>query len=178
MPWRLGRWAKSEYSRAQQHKCRLVHEVISGHLPPGSGLHAVLSSPRTSVLQLPGNLLVPTAYLSVTCGSVQVPVINIGKQDQWLWLKTMLEELHMAILPAANLSIHFEHQQAHGKQVIFIQSVESEGNDGVEISLTGLPCQTKTSRMLKPCLMMPQCNNSTTFPPLQYDLSRSMSRSY
>ncbi|KAK0138619.1 hypothetical protein N1851_024847 [Merluccius polli] len=85
------------------------------------GLGAILSSALLEPVsfadgQLPANLLVPTAYLSVTGGSIQVPVINVGNQDQWLRPKTVLGELHMAMSPAPNSSIHFEHQQAHGEQ--------------------------------------------------------------
>ncbi|XP_041935239.1 uncharacterized protein LOC121697664 [Alosa sapidissima] len=74
---------------------------------------------------LPGNLLIPTAYLSVTCGRVQVPVVNIGCQDQWLWPKTVLGKLYVATSPVSASAINFEIQGDSHEQIAFIQSIHT-----------------------------------------------------
>ncbi|KAL6485096.1 hypothetical protein MHYP_G00071410 [Metynnis hypsauchen] len=51
--------------------------------------------------QLPGDLLIPSALVSVGKGALQVPVVNVGNQDRWLQPKTELGELHI-VQPVSN----------------------------------------------------------------------------
>lgn len=45
--------------------------------------------------RLPGNLLIFTALLPVTQGTVSIPVFNMGTEDQWLHPRTILGSLHV-----------------------------------------------------------------------------------
>lgn len=84
--------------------------------------------------RLPGDLLVPSACLSVACGVVKVPVINVGSQDRWLWPKTVLGELHIVPAPALASPIQFHLQNDDSEAVAVIQSVEVESSSNVDFS--------------------------------------------
>ena len=76
--------------------------------------------------RLPADLLVSTAFLSVVCGAVSVPVVNVSTQDKWLWQKTILGELHMACTQPTDCPVQFNLQSQEDEQVALIQSVEAE----------------------------------------------------
>lgn len=48
--------------------------------------------------RLPSNLLISTALLPVTQGKVNIPVVNVGTEDQWLHPRTTLGNLHVVDL--------------------------------------------------------------------------------
>lgn len=155
---------------------------------------------------LSANLLIPTAYLSVTCGNVNVPVVNLGDQDLWLWPKLRLGELHVTTPPTSNLPVHFEMVGGCDEQVVLFNlprqrtvllliSPSSLGPlyqpknnkkfifywKGTEVHLVRVKetwdAQTSFNTP-SPCLIQPQCDNGTVdFHHPSMILSRSMYRS-
>lgn len=50
---------------------------------------------RTDRGQLPPDLLIPSSLLPMGDGTVDVPVVNVGKEDRWIRPRTILGQLHM-----------------------------------------------------------------------------------
>lgn len=84
--------------------------------------------------QLPSDLLVPAARLSVTSGVVRIPVINVGNQDRWLQPKTVLGELHVVQSPDLTSPIQFQVQEDEHEQMAVVQSVQADRDPGVDFS--------------------------------------------
>ena len=84
--------------------------------------------------QLPSDLLVAAARLSVTSGMVRIPVINVGNQDRWLQPKTVLGELHVVQSPDSTCPIQFQVQEDEHEQIAVVQSVQADRDPGVDFS--------------------------------------------
>lgn len=91
--------------------------------------------------RLPGDLLVPSACLSVNCGVVKVPVINVGSQDRWLWPKTVLGELHIVQSSVVTSSVQFNVQNDESETVALIQAVGVESSSQFDFSQLTLSSQ-------------------------------------
>lgn len=101
--------------------------------------HQGLGFTLSSVLLEPVSFTDGQLLTSQSLVAAFLPVVDVGNQDQWLRPKTMLGELHVAMAPVPNSSIHFEHQKDHSKQVVFIQLVNAEGNNGAGFSQLDWP---------------------------------------
>ena len=61
--------------------------------------HAYLEPSQAGEGGWPGHLLVSPSLLPVNNGQVYIPVVNVGKEDQWLPAKTELGHLHLTRTP-------------------------------------------------------------------------------
>ena len=97
---------------------------------PGPALGTVLLEPLPyGKGRLPMNLLISSALLTVSRGTVNIPVVNVGEEDQWLRSKTVLGTLHLADLHSSSQAVQVEEQtQDEGRQVVFIQSTAVEAS--------------------------------------------------
>uniref|UniRef100_A0A3B1KDF0 Gypsy retrotransposon integrase-like protein 1 n=1 Tax=Astyanax mexicanus TaxID=7994 RepID=A0A3B1KDF0_ASTMX len=80
--------------------------------------------------QLPCDLLVPSALVSVGKGVLQVPVVNVGDQDRWLQPKTVLGELHVVQLMSTPKEVQV-HRDDQG-HVATVQSVQAERDSSID----------------------------------------------
>ncbi|XP_062375193.1 uncharacterized protein LOC134063614 [Sardina pilchardus] len=108
------------------------------------GLGATLSSALLEPLspggnRLPADLLIPSAFLPVAHGTVNVPVVNVGSQDKWLWPKTMLGELYMAQTQSSGCPIQFDLQSQDEERVALIQSIGVESTPPPDFSQLSWP---------------------------------------
>ncbi|KAL0154049.1 hypothetical protein M9458_050649 [Cirrhinus mrigala] len=108
--------------------------------------------------RLPGDLLVPSACLAVTSGMVNVPVVNVGSQDRWLWPKTILGELHIVQSPVLKSSVQFHVQNDDSEEVALIQSVEVESNPNVDFSHLTWPTLSCSERQQAQALLEKYAN--------------------
>lgn len=73
---------------------------------------------------LPTNLLIPSALLSVCRGIVNIPVVNVGKEDQWVKPRTVLGTLHLVDVHSSPQSVQVEEEkQDQGCLVAFSYSM-------------------------------------------------------
>lgn len=95
---------------------------------PGPALGTVLLEPLPyGEGRLPMNLLISSALLTVSRGTVNVPVVNVGEEDQWLRSKTVLGTLHLADVHPSSQAVQVEEQTLdQERQVVFIQSTAVE----------------------------------------------------
>ena len=94
----------------------------------GLALSTVLLEPLSyGEGNLPTNLLISSALLSVSKGAVNIPVVNVGNEDQWLKPRTVLGTLHLADVHPSSQTIEAEEQtQDQGRLVAFTRSVTAE----------------------------------------------------
>ncbi|KAJ8393742.1 hypothetical protein AAFF_G00057950 [Aldrovandia affinis] len=94
----------------------------------GPALSTVLLEPLSyGEGNLPTNLLISSALLSVSRGAVNVPVVNVGEEDQWLKPRTVLGTLHLADVHSSSQTVQAEEQtQEEGRRVVFIRSMVAE----------------------------------------------------
>ena len=92
---------------------------------PGPALDKVMLEPLPyGKGHLPVNLLISSALLEVSRGTVNIPIVNVGEEDQWLKSRTVLGSLHLADLHASSYSVHVEEQfEDPDRQVVFVQSM-------------------------------------------------------
>ena len=99
----------------------------------GSALTAGLLEPVSFTDgQLPCDLLIPSAFVSVGRGVLQVPVVNVGDQDRWLQPKTVLGELHFVqSLSTPGVVQVNRDDQCH---IATVCSVHVENNSNIDFS--------------------------------------------
>ena len=95
---------------------------------PGPALDKVMLEPLPyGKGHLPVNLLISSALLEVSRGTVNIPIVNVGEEDQWLKSRTVLGSLHLADLHASSYSVHVEEQfEDPDRQVVFVQSMSAQ----------------------------------------------------
>ena len=92
---------------------------------PGPALDSVMLEPLPyGKGHLPVNLLISSSFLSVSKGIVNIPIVNVLEEDQWLKPKTVLGSLHLADPQVSSQSVHVEEQlEDLDRQVVFVQSM-------------------------------------------------------
>ena len=75
---------------------------------------------------LPANLLISSALLPIMRGKVNIPVVNVGVEDQWLYPRTVLGTLHVVDPPLLH--------SPENDQVAVIQSAEAGNRTPSELS--------------------------------------------
>lgn len=77
----------------------------------GPALKTVLLEPLSyGEGNLPTNLLISSALLSVSRGAVSIPVVNVGEEDQWLKPRTVLGTLHLVDVHPSSQAVLAEEQ--------------------------------------------------------------------
>ncbi|KAJ8340599.1 hypothetical protein SKAU_G00352320 [Synaphobranchus kaupii] len=61
-------------------------------------------------------------------GTVNVPVVNVGEEDQWLKSRMVLGTLHLADVQSPSQSIQVKEQMGDQGRVAFIQSMAVESS--------------------------------------------------
>lgn len=76
---------------------------------------------------LPMNLFISSALLSVSRGTVDVPVVNVGKEDQWVKPRTVLGTLNLGYVYSSSQTVQVKEQiQDQGRLVAFSHSMTAE----------------------------------------------------
>lgn len=94
--------------------------------------------------RLPANLLISAALLSITQGRVQIPVVNVGTEDQWLQPRTVLGTLHITDSPPQS--------DTENDHMAFVQLIAADNTTPVDF--TGLqwpnlsPCEQQEVKTL------------------------------
>lgn len=82
---------------------------------------------------LPCDLIISSAYLPVSQGRLEVPVVNVGTQDRWIWPKIVLGEIHL-VSSQPTTQVQFDAQISTGEQVAIVQAVAVEELPPVDFS--------------------------------------------
>lgn len=82
---------------------------------------------------LPCDLIISSAFLPVTQGRLEVPVVNVGTHDRWIWPKVVLGEFHLVSLQPTT-QVQFNAQRSTGEQVAIVQAVAVEELPSVDFS--------------------------------------------
>ncbi|KAL6464602.1 hypothetical protein MHYP_G00269190 [Metynnis hypsauchen] len=115
-------------------------------LVPAMGRQDLASCVRAVLLEalgqggdLPSGLLVPSVLLPVENGSLVVPVVNVGHQDQWLQPRVSLGQLSLASVCPAQCPISFTEQEDGQGPVAYIQSVGVQSASLVDLGEVSWP---------------------------------------
>ncbi|KAL2085708.1 hypothetical protein ACEWY4_019028 [Coilia grayii] len=76
--------------------------------------------------RLPSNLLISTALLPVTRGKVNIPVVNVGTEDQWLYPRTTLGSLHVVELTSGRTTA--------GDPTVFVRTADARTTAPIDLS--------------------------------------------
>uniref|UniRef100_A0A8B9GTI5 ribonuclease H n=1 Tax=Astyanax mexicanus TaxID=7994 RepID=A0A8B9GTI5_ASTMX len=98
-----------------------------------SCVRAVLLETVDQGEELPPGLLVPSVLLPVEKGSLVIPVVNVGHQDQWVKPKVALGQLSMVSVCPARLPVFFTEQEDDQGPVAYIQSVGVQNSPLVDL---------------------------------------------
>ncbi len=82
---------------------------------------------------LPCDLIISSAFLPVTQGRLEVPVVNVGTHDRWIRPKVVLGEFHLVSLQPTT-QVQFNAQRSTGEQVAIVQAVAVEELPSVDFS--------------------------------------------
>lgn len=122
-------------------------------------LNTVLLEPLSNgESYLPTNILISTAVFSVSKGTVNVPVVNVGKDDQWVRPRT----LHLVDVNSSPQIVQVEEQtQDQGRCVAFSYSMTAESPSSSTIpGLNGLNWPDLSPK--KQALQSPCCVSTVT----------------
>lgn len=93
------------------------------------GLLPLISSaflePVEAEWQLPPDLIIPIALLPIGDGTVDVPVVNVGREDRWMRPHTIFGQLHLIEVCSLNKPVCFQEEEGNQGPVACIQSVEA-----------------------------------------------------
>ena len=108
---------------------------------PGPALDSVMLEPLPyGKGHLPVNLLISSALLAVSRGTVSIPIVNVGEEDQWLKGRTVLGTLHLADLHSTSQAVQVEeHFGDPDHEVVFIQSVTAQPSSDSPLPPAPLP---------------------------------------
>lgn len=121
-------WRSSLSARPPNSDPSRLSSVCTGHVQPESSTR--YSTPGAVVLwrriTFP-NLLISTALLSVSKGTVNVPVVNVGQEDQRVRPRTVQGTLHLVDVNSSPQIVQVKEQaQDQGRCVAFSYSVTAE----------------------------------------------------
>ena len=102
---------------------KLVSAVCRQGLCPS--IPAAFIEPGEGDWQLPPDLLIPSSLLRIGHGTVDVPVVNVGKEDRWIRPRTTLGQLHIIEVYSANKPICFQEENSNQGPVAFIRVMEA-----------------------------------------------------
>lgn len=74
--------------------------------------------------QLLPDLITPSCLFSIGDGTVCMPVVNVGMQDQWIRPHTTLGQLHMIMVCPVNKPVCFQEEEGTRGPAVLIQAVE------------------------------------------------------
>lgn len=89
--------------------------------------------------RLPANILISAALLPITQGRVQIPVVNVGTEDQWLHPHTVLGTLYVTDSPPAS--------DTEADHMAFIQSTASANPSTVDFTSLQWPSLSTSEQL-------------------------------
>lgn len=93
----------------------------------------MLLEPVATGNHLPAGILVSSALLAVHQGNVEIPVVNVGTEDVWLWPHTQLGELHVVDPLQSGSSVLIEEMDAQDT-IAVVQEVTAVSTPSVNLS--------------------------------------------